>query len=191
MQLEQLYEHYQSLLFGVAYRMLGSISDAEDIVQDVFLSLQQQEIDKISHVKAYLIKMTTNRCLNLLGSARHKREEYVGPWLPEPLLDQQQPADIIERNESISYAFLVLMEQLSPIERAVFILRESLGFEYEAIADILDKTTSNCRKIMSRAKRKLPHPLPTAPLQHVVLNPDKLKNLQGVSQNPPPDCLHM
>ncbi|SMO45682.1 RNA polymerase sigma-70 factor [Melghirimyces algeriensis] len=166
MQLEQLYEDYRSLLFNLAYRMLGSVSDAEDIVQDVFLTLHQQDIHKVKHFKAYLIKTTTNRCLNLLSSTRRKREEYIGPWLPEPLIDPREPAALTEHNEAVSYALLVLMEQLSPMERAVFILREGLEFEYETIAEMLDKTASNCRKIMSRAKQKLPDKSPViAPKQ--------------------------
>jgi len=126
MQLEQLYESCRGLLFGLAYRMLGSVNDAEDIVQDVFLTLHRQDMGNISNIKAYLIKMTTNRCLKLLGSTRRKREDYVGPWLPEPLMDKQEhePSAVTEQHESISYAFLVLMERLSPVERAVFILRE-------------------------------------------------------------------
>ncbi|MFC4077767.1 RNA polymerase sigma-70 factor [Salinithrix halophila] len=186
MHLEQLYEDYQSLLFHLAYRMLGSVSDAEDIVQDVFLTLHQQDVHKIHHVKAYLIKTTTNRCLNVLGSARRKREEYIGPWLPEPLIDPQEPAAITEQNESISYAFLVLMEKLSPMERAVFILREGLRFEYETIAEMLDKTAPNCRKIMSRAKQKLPEESPvispqqkTTPLIEAFIDAANTGNFQS------------
>ncbi|OEH94253.1 RNA polymerase [Bacillus solimangrovi] len=155
-EFETIYNTYRSHLFSIAYRMLGSISDAEDIVHEVFLHITQINIEQITDLKAYLSKMTNNRCLNLLQSARHRRETYVGPWLPEPKIQTlDQPFEKIIKDESISYAFLLLLEQLSPIERSVFVLRETLAYDYNEIANILDKTEVNCRKIFSRAKRKL------------------------------------
>jgi RNA polymerase sigma-70 factor (ECF subfamily) len=157
MEMETIYRTYKPLLFAVAYRMLGSVSDAEDMVQDLFFSLQTTNADHIGNLKAYLVKMVTNRCLNFLKSARKKREVYIGPWLPEPLLTAagQDPMEQVVQEEAVSYAFLVLLQQLSPVERAVFVLREVLRYEYGEVAEMLNKTEANCRKIYSRAKLKI------------------------------------
>jgi len=157
MNLEDLYTNYKPLLFSIAYRMLGSVSDAEDVVQELFLSLQQLERGQIQNMKAYMTKMVTNRCLNILNSAKRNREIYVGPWLPEPLMQRldDDPLNKLEREETISYAFLVMMDKLSPVERAVFILREAFQYEYSEIANILEKSEVNCRKIFSRVKQKV------------------------------------
>lgn len=156
MELETLYKTYQPLLFSIAYRMLGSVADAEDTVQDLFLRAEQLDTKKINDIKAYLTKMTANRCLTFLKSARKRREIYTGPWLPEPQINQLNlPAERAEAEETVSYAFLVLLELLSPIERTVFVLRESFEYDYNEIARMIDKTEVNCRKIYSRAKRKL------------------------------------
>ncbi|MEK3883701.1 RNA polymerase sigma factor SigJ [Paenibacillus sp. PL2-23] len=154
------YELYRPLLTNLAYRMLGSKGDAEDIVQDVFLDYHQREQGGIQHEKAYLARMVTNRCLNVQGSARKRRETYVGNWLPEPDVAYgaalpPDPLQLWERNETITYAMLVMLEQLSGIERAVFLLRETLAFSYDEIAEIVGKSEANCRKIISRAKAKL------------------------------------
>ncbi|MBO0993170.1 RNA polymerase sigma-70 factor [Bacillus sp. SD088] len=163
MKLDTLYKTYQSYLFSIAYRMLGSVTDAEDVVHDLFLQLKFDP-DQIRDLKAYLAKMTTNRCLNFLNSARNNREIYAGTWLPEPQVNQaEQPLDKVVTDESISYAFLVLLEQLSPVERAVFVLREGFAYSYKSIADMLEKTEENCRKIFSRAKRKLRNDIPAHP----------------------------
>src|SRR5690606_38176841 len=130
-QVDELYRSYRPLLFGIAYRMLGSAADAEDLVHDVFVQMQSIDPDTITNLKAYLSKLITNRCLNELKSARKQREVYVGPWLPEPLLiTDQSPLAALERDESLLYGFMVMLEQLKPAERAVFILREVLDFEY-------------------------------------------------------------
>lgn len=165
MEFEDIYQSYRNMVYSVAYRMLGSFSDAEDVVQDVFAALQQLDINSIGNLKAYLVKMATNHCLNTLSSARKKREVYVGPWLPEPEISEPQlnPVEEVVRNESVSYAFLVLLEQLNPVERAVFVLREALAYNYREIAEILDKTEANCRKIYSRCKQKLQNPVSAQP----------------------------
>lgn len=161
MQLAQIYSDYYTSLFGVAYRMLGTISDAEDIVQDVFVKLYTQNISGIKNLKAYMVKMTTNGCLNFIQSSRRSREIYPGTWLPEPLRESYQIPqyddvnEIIEHRETIQYALLVLLQSLSAYERAVFILKETLDYSYREIADILDKTESNCRQIYSRTRKKL------------------------------------
>lgn len=154
--IDELYRSYRPYLFGIAYRILGSVTDAEDLVQDVFVTMQSANMDEIRNVRAYLGKWITNRCLNLLKSARKLREIYVGPWLPEPLiLSEHSPLSSVERDEYLSYAFLVILEQLKPVERIVFILREAMEFEYVEIADILGITVANCRQIFSRARKKV------------------------------------
>ncbi|MGN8647000.1 RNA polymerase sigma-70 factor [Gracilibacillus sp. HCP3S3_G5_1] len=161
MKLEVLYEKYQPFLFSVAYRMLGSVSDAEDIVHDLFLQLNPESI-VVKDIKAYLAKAVTNRCLNRLNAAQKRREMYTGPWLPEPQVHQnnQGLVDKVVTDENVSYAFLVLLEQLSPLERAVFVLREAFDYDYRGIAEILGKTDVNCRKVCSRAKQKLKKDIP-------------------------------
>ncbi|GIP37191.1 RNA polymerase sigma factor SigJ [Paenibacillus sp. J31TS4] len=157
MELDSLYRTYRPLLSSVAYRMLGSIAEAEDAVQDVFAALSREKPPEVHHPKAYLVKLVTNRSLNLLRSARRRRERYTGPWLPEPEL-AFSPGDLSEEfalRESFGYALLVLLETLSPAERAVYVLRESLDYEYGEIAGMLGKNEAACRKLLSRARAKL------------------------------------
>lgn len=153
----QLYQQYKPLLFSIAYRMLGTVSDAEDIVQDVFLHAQLPgRLDNVEHVKSYLCKMTTNRCLDVLKAAHTKREVYTGTWLPEPLLvSEQDPLHEYVHDETISFAILTLLDKLTPVERAVFILREAFELPYETIADTVGKSPQYCRKILSRLRPKL------------------------------------
>ncbi len=157
-ELEQLYTEYKSLLFSLAYRMLGSVMDAEDIVHEAFLTFDKVE-DKqaIKNVKAYLCKITTNRCIDLLRSSAHKRETYVGTWLPEPVGEEymQDPATSYYRKESVTTAYLMLLQQLSEVERAVFLLREVFQYDYDEIASMVDKSSTNCRQIFYRAKKSL------------------------------------
>src|SRR4030095_13793454 len=157
MNFENAYTTYRPLLHSIAYRMLGSFSEAEDLVQDVFADYSRLSPSDINNEKAYLIRMVTNRSLNLNQSARKRREVYTGEWLPEPdvVPFKQDPAEIYDLHESVSYALLVMLEQLSAVERAVYILRESLQYDYEERAACLQKTEANCRKIYSRAKEKL------------------------------------
>ncbi|MGF9967056.1 sigma-70 family RNA polymerase sigma factor [Bacillus rhizoplanae] len=153
-ELSQLYIKYKSLLFSLAYKMTGSIADAEDIIQDVFIKLNEHEMKHTSNVKAFLCKLVTNRCLDLLKSSKKKRELYVGTWLPEPIaVIETDPLQGILVKNDISYALLVLFEQLNPIERAIFILREILEYDYGTIAEIVQKKEANCRKILSRIKK--------------------------------------
>jgi RNA polymerase sigma factor (sigma-70 family) len=134
--MEELYNQYRALLFMLAYQLTGSAADAEDAVQDVFFKSFDVHPERLEKPKAYLCKMVTNHCFNLQKSARKKREMYVGPWLPEPIRTPE--ADTLEttvvRRDLLSYAMLVLLERLTPTERAVFILREALGFDYPEIA---------------------------------------------------------
>ncbi|OXM85833.1 RNA polymerase sigma-70 factor [Paenibacillus rigui] len=159
MELDDLYTSYKPLLQSIAYRMLGSITDAEDMVQDIFVTMQHVPVEDVRHIKAYLVKMITNRCLNTLKSAKRKREVYVGPWLPEPVIQELipsgSPEEQVVREETVSFAMLVMLQQLSPMERVVFLLREVLAYDYGEIAEMLDKSEANCRKIYSRAKPKI------------------------------------
>jgi RNA polymerase sigma-70 factor (TIGR02957 family) len=159
---EELYTTYKPLLFALAYRMLGSVMDAEDIVQEAFVSLEKKPLDHVQHVKAYLCKIVTNRCIDQLKSARQRRETYVGPWLPEPFVTDgdilgsgEDPVRQYEVKESLSTAYLLLLQQLSWTERAVFLLREALQFDYSEIAEIVGKSSANCRQIFHRAKRSI------------------------------------
>ncbi|MCE3201818.1 sigma-70 family RNA polymerase sigma factor [Paenibacillus sonchi] len=156
LSVEEIYRSYNRYAFSIAYRMLGTVADAEDAVQDCFAGLQQKELSGVLNIKAYLAKGITNRCLNILSSARSRRETYIGEWLPEPVSEAYDgPEASAERKDTLSYAFLVLLERLSPTERAVFVLREAFQYEYDAIAEMVGKSGSNCRQIFSRAKRTL------------------------------------
>ncbi|MER5551394.1 RNA polymerase sigma factor SigJ [Streptomyces sp. NPDC002793] len=145
-------------LEAIAYRLLGSASDAEDAVQDTFLRWQAADIDRIEVPEAWLTKVLTNLCLNQLTSARARRETYVGQWLPEPLLAGDPmlgPAETAEQRESVSYAVLTLMERLAPNERAVYVLREAFDHPHRRIAEILDITEAASQQIFHRAKQHL------------------------------------
>ncbi|MEU1484970.1 RNA polymerase sigma-70 factor [Streptomyces sp. NPDC005752] len=143
-------------LKAIAYRFLGSASDAEDAVQDTYLRWQAADTGRIEVPEAWLTKVLTNLCLNQLTSARARRETYVGQWLPEPLLAGDPmlgPADTAEQRESVSYAVLTLMERLSPNERVVYVLREAFDYPHRRIAEILDITEAACQQIFHRARK--------------------------------------
>jgi RNA polymerase sigma factor (sigma-70 family) len=151
---------YRPLLFSIAYGMTGSVGDAEDIVQDALLGLTQarQAGTSIADPKAYLTTAVTRLGINYLKSARVRRETYVGDWLPEPIVvpaDDPGPAEHAELADSLSMAFLVLLEALSPVERAVFMLREVFGYGYPDVARITGKTEVNCRQIFARARQRI------------------------------------
>ena len=150
---------YRPLLFSIAYGMTGSVGDAEDIVQDAFLGLTRarQAGTVIADLKAYLTTAVTRLGISYLSSARVRRERYVGDWLPEPVVVPagQGPAEHAELADSLSMAFLVLLETLSPVERAVFMLREVFGYGYPDVARITGKTEVNCRQIFARARQRL------------------------------------
>lgn len=160
------FEDYRTYLFAIAYRMLGSAMDAEDMVQETYLRYQAtppQTQASIVSLKAYLTTILTRLCLNQLQSARRKHEQYVGPWLPEPIstertantVDTSNPEERMELDESLSLAFLVLLEELQPIERAVFLLRDVFDYEYAEVAAFLGKSEVACRQAFSRAKKHL------------------------------------
>jgi RNA polymerase sigma-70 factor (ECF subfamily) len=145
------------MLFSIAYRMLGSVMDAEDLVQDAYLRWQEAPETDVRSPRAYLATIVTRLAINQLRAARTKRETYVGPWLPEPLVTEDTP-DTVELAESLSMAFLVLLERLSPTERAVFLLHQVFDFEYAEIARIVDKTEANCRQLLARARKRVGAP---------------------------------
>ncbi len=149
-----VYTKNRALLFGIAYRMLGSVAEAEDLVQETFVRWQRQDPATIVTPKAWLVATLTRLAIDQLRSARHRREEYVGVWLPEPLVDPTAPApdEVAALGDSLGMAFLFMLEALGPVERAVFLLREAFDYDYTAIAAIVGKTEAACRKIVSRAK---------------------------------------
>jgi RNA polymerase sigma-70 factor, ECF subfamily len=142
--------------FGVAYRMLGSVSESEDVAQEALLRLTRQE-GPIDEPAAWITTVTTRLSINVLRSARARRESYVGPWLPEPLLEDPAPGPALraELADSLSLAMLVLLERLNPVERAAYLLRDLFGYDYAQIAEIIDRTEVNSRQLVTRARRHL------------------------------------
>jgi RNA polymerase sigma-70 factor, ECF subfamily len=153
----QIFNQYRALLFSIAYRMLCNATDAEDIVQEAFVRWLQASDGEIQSPKAFLSTVVTRLCIDQLRSARARRELYVGPWLPEPIpTDQRQ--DLTETailGESLSFAFLVMLESLGPLERAVFLLREVFEYDYAEIAAIVGKSEAYCRQVLHRAHQHL------------------------------------
>ncbi len=150
----ETFDRHRPLLFSIAYRMLGSVMEAEDVMQEAYLRWQGVSGDEVRSPKSYLSAVVTRLCIDQLRSAKSRREQYVGPWLPEPLLTDSvaDAADTAVLDESLSMAFLVLLESLTPTERAVFLMREVFSYEYQEIARIVDKSESNCRQIARRAR---------------------------------------
>ncbi|MEU9790459.1 RNA polymerase sigma-70 factor [Streptomyces sparsogenes] len=146
------FEEHRRLLFGTAYRMLGSVTDAEDIVQDAWLTWHQADRDAVEHPKAYLVRTVTNLSINRLTSARARREAYVGPWLPEPVLTSPDVAEEAELADTVSLAMLVVLETLTPTERAVFMLREVFGYSHAEIAEVVGKSEAAVRQQAHRAR---------------------------------------
>ncbi|MBF6476232.1 RNA polymerase sigma-70 factor [Nocardia abscessus] len=143
---------HRRLLFGTAYQMLGSVADAEDILQSAWLKWNAADRAAVEHPKSYLVRTVTNLSLNRLTSARATRETYVGPWLPEPLLTAPDTAEEIEMADTVSTAMLVVLETLDPTERAVFVLREVFGYTYAEIGGFLDRPDATVRQIAHRAR---------------------------------------
>ncbi|HET9139533.1 RNA polymerase sigma factor SigJ, partial [Actinophytocola sp.] len=150
------FQRHRCALFGVAYRMLGSTSEAEDVVQETWLRWDRADRSEVTQPRAYLMRIAARTAVDLLRRARVRREEYVGPWLPEPLLTGPDVADGVVDGvataESVSMAMLVVLETLSPLERAVFVLREAFGFGYGDIAATLDRTETAVRQLAHRAR---------------------------------------
>ncbi|MEU4231241.1 RNA polymerase sigma-70 factor [Nonomuraea sp. NPDC026600] len=150
------FERHRSKLFGLAYRMLGSAEEAEDVIQDTFL--RWHHASAVESPWAWLAKVATNLCVNRLTSARALRESYVGTWLPEPVLTADSalgPLDSAEQRDSVSLAFLVLLERLNPMERAVFVLREAFDYSHRQVAEVIDSSEANSRQLYRRARLRL------------------------------------
>lgn len=154
------FETYRAYLFSIAYRMLGTTMDAEDMVQETYLRYRATPPEAITFPKAFLTTILTRLCMDQLHLARRQRETYLGPWLPEPIsdaaaLEAANPEERVDAEESVSLAFMVLMEQLQPVERAVFLLREVFDYDYADIATFLGKSEMACRQAFSRARKRL------------------------------------
>jgi RNA polymerase sigma-70 factor (ECF subfamily) len=153
----ETFSEYRPLLFSIAYRMLGSVMDAEDMVQETYLRFEQAVQSEVQSPKSFLATVVTRLCIDHLRLAYIQRESYVGPWLPEPL--QTGPGSGFTEHtalaDSLSIAFLVLLESLSPVERAVFLLREVFDYDYEEVARIVEKSEANCRQIVHRAQQHI------------------------------------
>ena len=150
---EEVFTEHRALLFTVAYEMLGSAADAEDVVQDSWLRWAGVDRASVRDPRAYLVRIVTRQSLNRLRTLRRRREEYVGPWLPEPVATTPDVAEDVELADSVSFAMLVVLETLTPLERAVFVLREVFGYGYDEVAAATDRSEDAVRKLASRARR--------------------------------------
>jgi RNA polymerase sigma-70 factor (TIGR02957 family) len=144
---------HRNLLFTVAYEMLGSAADAEDVLQETWLRWVKVDVEQVRDQRAYLVRITTRQSLNRLRTMKRRKEAYVGPWLPEPLLTAPDVAEDVELAESVSMALMLVLETLSPTERAVFVLREAFDISYDEIAAAVDKSPAAVRQIAYRARR--------------------------------------
>jgi RNA polymerase sigma-70 factor (ECF subfamily) len=153
----QVFEQQRPALLGLAYRMLGTITEAEDAVQETFIRWHRADITTVEEPAKWLGRVCSRICLDSLKSARRKRETYVGPWLPEPVLNCEalSPHDRIELHESVNTAFLLILEQLTPLERAAFLLHDVFDYAYTDLARILDRSEAACRKMVSRSRENI------------------------------------
>lgn len=151
------FQLHRDLLFSIAYRMLASATDAEDVLQETFIRWQQSSQTEVKSPRAFLVTIVSRLCIQQLESARVKREEYVGQWLPEPIFtgERSDPSESFRMDESLSMAFLLLLEKLTPAERAAFLLHEVFDYDYPEVAKILDKSEINCRQLMRRARQRI------------------------------------
>lgn len=167
---QDVYAGFRPRMFSIAYRMLGSVTEAEDVVQEAFLRLYRASVEgtAIESPQAFLTTVTTRLAIDTLRTARVRRETYVGLWLPEPLLTatEPDPAEHVEMADSLSFAFLSLLETLSPVERAVFLLREVFDYDYDEIAAIVQKSEQNCRQIFARARKHVDEGKPRFNVSH-------------------------
>jgi RNA polymerase sigma-70 factor, ECF subfamily len=151
-----VFDEHRAYLFGVAYRMLASAADAEDIVQEAYLRWSAQPRDDVVSPRGFLTTVVVRLCLDEVRSARSRRETYVGPWLPEPLLvDERDASWAAELADSLSLAFLVMLEELAPVERAAFLLHDVFDYGYPEIAEMLDRQEPACRQLVSRARQRV------------------------------------
>src|SRR5256712_2639108 len=154
----QAWSDHHGFLLDVAYRLLGSYTEAEDLVQEAFTKLLRTDIDPIEDVRAWLVVVVSRLCLDQLRSARARREAYVGPWFPEPLIhsdEMSDPADIVTMDESVRMALLIVLERVSPAERVVFVLHDVFDFPFERVAPMVKRSPAACRQLASRARRRI------------------------------------
>jgi RNA polymerase sigma-70 factor, ECF subfamily len=155
----EAWSNNHGFLLDVAYRLLGSYSEAEDIVQEAFTKLLRTDLDPIEDVRAWLVVVVSRQCLDQLRSARVRREAYVGPWFPEPLIHSDDamsdPADIVTLDESVRLALLIVLERMSPAERVVFVLHDVFDFPFEKVAPMVKRSPAACRQLASRARRRI------------------------------------
>src|SRR5215212_1358646 len=153
----EVFDQNKPLLFSIAYRMTGSVMEAEDAVQEAYRRWRRASEEEVRSPSAYLSKVVSRLCIDRLRSGRVRREQYVGPWLPEPVLGEQaqEIGEQADLGDSLSMAFLVLLESLTPVERAVFLLREVFDYEYAEIATLIGKSGANCRQISRRARQSV------------------------------------
>jgi len=154
------FEELRPRLFGIAYRMTGSVGDAEDACQDAWLRWQSVDRTSVDNAEAYLVRTVTRLAIDRLRSAQHRRETYVGPYLPEPLVAEDpvaQPETAAELADSLTFAFLVMLDELSPVERAVLLLHDVFGYTFDEVATMVDSSPAACRQLASRTRRKLDH----------------------------------
>lgn len=153
----ELFARLRGPLLGLAYRMLGSLSEAEDVVQEAWLRFGGLDLETVQKPESYLRQIVARLCLDQLKSARSRREEYVGPWLPEPVADVESfsPASAVERSEELSFALMVALEELSPAERAALLLHDVFDASYEEVGGTLERSPEACRQLVSRARRRL------------------------------------
>jgi len=149
---DTIFDEHRSLLVAVAYRVLGRWSDTEDVVQDAWLRWSAVDLAAVDNPEAYLVRVTTRLAIDRLRSAASRRETYVGPWLPEPILTAPDVADDVARTESVSLAMLLVLESLSPLERAVFVLHEAFGYAHTEIAAIVERSPESVRQTAARAR---------------------------------------
>ncbi|MER5931533.1 RNA polymerase sigma-70 factor [Streptomyces sp. NPDC002054] len=171
-----VFEEHRGRMFGIAYRMLGSAAEAEDMVQDAWLRWSAADRTDVEHPGAFLAKTVTRLCLHRLDSARARRERYVGPWLPEPVFTGEGalgPLESAEQREGVSLALLILLEQLTPVERAVYVLREAFGYGHREIAELLELSEANCRQLFRRASQRVA----TAPRPRFEPDPEQWQDL--------------
>ncbi len=151
----EIFEYYRPRLFRLAYSMLGRVTSAEDAVQEAYIRWMKQQPDTIKSSEAFLSKVVIRICLDELKSARNRKEVYIGPDLPEPVIQDRSPEDELELADSLSMAMLTIMDTLTPAQRAVFLLREFFNYDYETISEFLNRPPAQCRKIMQRAKEQM------------------------------------
>jgi len=173
------FEELRPRLFGLAYRMTGSVGDAEDACQDAWLRWQRVDHASVDNAEAYLVRTVTRIAIDRLRSAQHRRETYVGPYLPEPLVADDpaaQPETAAELADSLTFAFLVMLDELSPVERAVLLLHDVFGYTFDEVATMVDSSPAACRQLASRTRRKLDHE------REALRRPDEAREQELVTQ---------